>query len=589
VEDAFPETAQSDSAIRAIVNMQGLRLARLLPAAMNVTVKSPTTLVIPPFTQWSCSGLSWFNSQPINLDPNVAKTVTLKEGQVVTTQVSGLGTNLQAWVSPEDQFAVSDQDVVVSINNQDLYKTFGPLWNYPGIKAFSDLTLSDGRMVVQFGSQGYGAVPSVYDVVNITYATTQGASVNGANTSGNKVICNPFPGVDATSVANPSGGANTKPTVAYKNFAAGSFGTYSSGVTKAQYQSLVNNYPGIIDATTQAQREINPSDLKWMNVIRVSALTNSTWTQQQVNDFISYIQSVTMYTTKFVWQDPVPLPRDVEIEVYCFNSVNSLSNVQNTVIAAIQALFAPRAGLLMTDFFQSDLERTVFNAAPGQISYMVVKQPTTSMIVTAPKSPQITYTITPSGGSLAPLLYSYAVSVDAPSPSQWLQGLIDASVNPGWPSATAAGQYWIVSVAGTVATNAVQVGDQILATTPTTFTIVPAATNGVIDAGVPSNWVYPEVTVSGSKILLDWTANPVEGALRYKIWGRRGGFIGILATVPSSTLTYTDVGGPDPTPEPVGIVADTLIRYNSLHSLKVTAFYANRQTDVLLPIRNVVG
>lgn len=590
VEDAFPETAQSDSAIRAIVNMQGLRISRMLPAAMQITATSNIAQTIPPFTQWSAGGYSWFNSQPVVFQPNVAQTVTLKEGQVVTNQVTGLGTDLQAWISNDDQFTVSDQDVVVSIGSQDLYKTFGPLWNYQGIKAYSDLTLSNGRLVVQFGAQGYGAVPSPSDVVTIVYAKTQGATVNGANLAGARVTCAiAASSLTATVVSNPSGGADTKPTVAYKNFAAGSFGTYSSGVTKAQYSSLVNNYPGIIDAYTQAQREINPSDVKWMNVIRVSALTSSPWTQQQVQDFTRYMQSVTMYSPQFVWQAPVPIPRDVEMEIYCYNSVNSLSDTENTVEAAIQALFAPRAGILMTNFYNSDLERTAFNAVPGQISYIIIKEPTSPMIVTAPLSPQITYTVIPSGGSLSQLLYSYSVSVDAPSPSQWLRGLINASTNPSWPVATEAGEYWVISVAGTVAGNAVAVGDQVLATSPTTFTIVPEATNGVIDVGVPANWVNPEVTQSGSRVQLDWSANPVQDALRYHLWGRRAGYLGILATLPATQTAYTDVGGPDPTPQPVGVQSDTLIRYNSLNSLKVTAFYANRQNNVLLPVRNPLG
>lgn len=592
VEDSFPETAQSDSAIRSIANMQGLRIARMLPATMQVTATSASLQVIPPFTQWSAGGYSWFNAQPITLQPNVAQTVTLKEGRVVQNQLSGLGTDLQAYITAEDAFSVSDQDVVVSINSQNLNKVFGPLWNYPGVKAYTDLTLNDGRAVLQFGSQGYGAVPGVNDIVDVVYAVTQGATVNGANLAGVRVSCNPLPTINATAVSNPSGGADTKPVVAYKNFAAGSFGTYSSGVTKAQYQALVNNYPGIIDASTQAQREINPSALKWMNVIRVSALTTSPWNQQQVQDFLNYMQNITMYTTKFIWQDPVKVERDVEIEIYCFNSVNSLSDVENNVASAITNLFSPRPGILMTDFFLSDLEQSAMNAAPGQISYVIVKKPTDSMLVTPPTSPQITYTVVPSGGSLTPLLYSYSVSVDVPSPNPNYMGLWDPLVESTFPPATAAGQYWIASNNGTIYSTTFALGDQILLISlddgmgDQVWDIKPMATNGVIDFGAPSNWVNPEVTVTNSKVILNWSANPVPGALSYSIWGRRAGYIGIITSVPHTTLNYTDLGGPDPTPLPTNAQSDTLIRYNSLRSLKVTAFYAKRQTNVLLPIRD---
>jgi len=595
VEDAFPETAQSDSAIRAITNMQGLRLSRKLPATASATLTSSVTQTLPPFSQLAGGGYNWFTATAVHLPANVPIEVDLREGITKSVVVSGLGTDFQTWVSEEDAFTVSDQDVVVMLNGVDLTKAWGALWNYPGVSAYADSTLSDGRLNIQFGSQGYGTVPGVNDLVTINYAVTQGDSVNGANltssSGGVKITGSSVSNVTGVFVSNPSGGAAEKSTTAYKNFAAGSFGTYSSAVTKAQYAATVNNYPGVVDAFTQAQREINPAALKWMNVIRVSPLTSSTWSQPQIDAYLSYLQSVTMYQPKFLYQAPVPVSNDVDITVFCFNSVNSLQAVESAVTKAIQNLFSPRPGLLMTNFYPSDIIETANNAAPGQISYIVINKPTGPMIVTSPLSPEIQATIITSGGSLTPGVYAYAVAVDAPAPNPHYIGFYDPTTTPGYPiGGSQPGDYWIVSQDGTLTTGgfAIVKGDQIVAGTPfgSSYTIVHPAPPGTIDNGTPTNWINPQVTTSGSYAIIDWSSNPVNGALFYNVWGRRAGFIGVLATLDATQLHYLDLGGADPTPLDPGARSDTLIRYNQLGTLTVTAQYAQRQSNALFPVRD---
>jgi hypothetical protein len=591
VEDAFPETAQSDSAIRAIVNMQGLRLARKLPAVAPATLTSTVTQTLPPFTQISGGGYNWFTKDSMTLTANVPVTAALREGLVVSTSLSGLGSDLQTWVSVDDSFTVSDQDVLVQLNGTDLTKAFGALWNYPGQSAYADSTLSDGRLNIQFGAQGYGTVPGVNDVVTVIYAKTQGATVNGANLTGVSLNGSSVSNLTGVFTANASGGANEKSTFAYKNFAAGSFGTYSSAVTKSQYAATVSGYPGIVDAVTQAQREINPAALEWMNVIRVSALTSSTWTQPQIDEFLAYLQSVTMYSPKFLWQTPVPISNNVDVSVYCFNSVNSLDDVQAKVTAAIQNLFSIRPGILMTDLFVSDIVETAFNAAPGQISYVIVNQPTGPMIVTSPLSPSITATIIPGTGLITPGVYAYAVAVDAAAPSPNFVGYYNPVTTPGFPiGGSEPGNYWIVSENGTLATGGFPVyrGDVITAGSPfgTSYTIGHPGPDYLFDHGTPTKWINPQVLTTSEGIVIDWSSNPVANALTYNVWGRRSGFLGIIASVDASTLHYLDVGGADPTPLAFGAVSDTLIRYNTLNSLNVSVSYSTRQSSALFPIRD---
>jgi hypothetical protein len=327
--------------------------------------------------------------------------------------------------------------------------------------------------------------------------------------------------------ANPSGGASQKSIVAYKNVASGSFGTYQSGVTKNQYQALIATYPGIVDAVTQAQREIDPNDLRWMNVVRVSGLTTSTWTQQQKKDFTDYCQKITMYAVYFLWQDAISVPRDVDVDVYIYNSADP-TQVELNSITAITNLFSPRPGILMTNFYEYDIQEAIANASPGLISYVKVNHPTQDMIVTAPQSPPLTYTLLPGGGTLGELVYSYAVATT-------IQYTDDN------------GSVWV-------------------------------------ETGLPEDWVFPQVISPTASYGIELTWPSVENAISYAVYGRQvtadGTKLGLLTTVPAvsgqNSYSYTDTGAATPTG---GIPSskDFPIKYNSLNSLNINVKYSDRQ------------
>ncbi len=520
-EDAYAETAESDDAVLSIAQMQGLRLTRFLPSSVQVTLNSPTTVSLPPLTQFQCAGQYLFSNQQLTITAGVPLVVTLYEGKIFSYAIAGLGTERQTWASPQGGFTVSDQDVWVQVNGVYIPKSFGTLWNYDGKPAYADLTLSDGRLLIQFGNLGgingqFGTIPQVNDQVLISYPVTQGANGNGILTQGKSVTVQGYPLVTGVASANLSGGAAQKSIVAYKNVASGAFGTYSSAVTKSQYQALVATYPGILDVVTQAQREINPGDLRYMNVVQVWALTQSTWTQQQIQNFLTYCQQVTMYAVYFIWRIPQPIQQTVSVTVYIYNSAIP-TQVYNNTVQAITNLFAPRPGLLQTNFYLSDLDTLIKAASPGLIDYVEIASPSGDMIVTSPPSPPLQYQIVPGGsGTLGPLVYAYSVST--------------------------------------------------------------IATNG--DVGFPSNWVFPQI-LSGqgtnNSIILSW--NPIANAAQYQIWGRAAGSgLGLIATISATQTTYTDNGTITPVP-PLPSSGTFPVRYNTLggNVPTVNVKYSERQ------------
>src|SRR5271168_4615825 len=144
-EDAFAETAQSDDAILAITQMQGIRITRYLPAQVPATLMSPTELTLAPYTQFQGGGNYFFNQEAITLMAGVSTPVNLAQGQMYAYTFPGLGTERQAWIGLQNAFVISDQDVQVQLNGVTLPKSYGGLWNFDGLPGYADLTLSDGR------------------------------------------------------------------------------------------------------------------------------------------------------------------------------------------------------------------------------------------------------------------------------------------------------------------------------------------------------------------------------------------------------------------------------------------------------------
>ncbi len=514
-EDCFPDTAQSDDAVRAITKMQGLRMSRMLPASITVALTSTLSGALDPLQQFMINGTYWFNRDALVFVENVPLNVTLFQGQIKSYNYSGASQDFQNIISDEQAFTVSDQDTQIEINNVLIPKSDGDLWNYRAQPAWADMSTADGRLLVQFGTSVFGSSPSVNDVVTLTYAVTTGANGNSIITDGQTVQLSGTTVISGTVDGNPSGGADQQAMIVYKNVASGSFGTYSSAITRSQYLAQVSTYPGIIDAVTQAQREINPEDPQWMNVIRVTKLTNSVWTQQQNKDYIAYLQRTTMYSGRFLLVDAIPIVNDVAIDVYAYN-VADLTQVQQTSIAAIQQFFAPKQGILMTDFFLSDLDTAIKTANNGLVSYVIINAPTTQMVVNAPNAADITYSLISAGGTLGPLVYSYSVS-------------ISNSLGDGPPN------NWVFpQVTGTISDFAIQLQ----------WNEVPGAT------------VYKVWGRTSTALGLLATINAVPGG---------------------PPQVWTDDGSIDPTGGLPNTLNLNPIRYNSLGSLTVNSYIASRQ------------
>jgi hypothetical protein len=407
--EVFPETLSSDRASFALAFFQGVRLNRNSPATCTVTLVSPEPVSLPPFTRFVVGGnLSLFNRDQIFLRPDIAQQVTLAEGTVKTLKLEGLGTDYQAIVPLERDFVVSDQDVAVAVDGANVPRVTDGLWNYRDQPAFQDATLPDGRLLMRFGTAVFGYRPRSGSEVLVYYAITRGTDGNSLGATGETLYCPLFPTVKGTMEVALSGGADRRAAIEYKNVEAPNFGSFGSAVKKSQYVSTALQFPKVVDVRTFSQREVDPTDVRWMNLIKIVPLVQAGWTFADQEALISYMEESTMYATRFYVEYPTARPVDINIRAFCNRWANPTS-VRNSIIEAIQSLFVMKKGVLERNLFLSSISDAV-RSANTDIQHFDIIKPYNSVIVSTDPVGKPQVTMEAGTGLLDPGLYIYGIA-----------------------------------------------------------------------------------------------------------------------------------------------------------------------------------
>jgi hypothetical protein len=323
----------------------------------------------------------------------------------------GIGEAFAMFTSEETGFQVSDLDVVILRDNAPLERSTGGLWNLRDRLGFVDSTHPEGKLLVQFGDAVYGGIADPNQTLLITYVITLGADANSLDTLGKNVAADDYTQISGVFTSNPTGGANERSALLYKNFAAPTFGMFNSAITKSQYATLAFSYPGVVDVWTFAQREVNPSALEWMNLIEINLLTESPWTPAMKNEFIQYMEENSAYSPKFIVKNPVAVPVVLDLDIYCFkwaSATQAKVNAEN----ALQALLSPRPGYLNYDLYLSDIVDSVLAADEG-IEYIHIRNPTSDVIISGQPVPEPTLTVEfDAGGTIQTGIFYYAIAAN---------------------------------------------------------------------------------------------------------------------------------------------------------------------------------
>lgn len=409
-QECYPSTAKNNNSLYASASFLGVRYSRKSPASVSVALSSPVPVTIPVNSQFNGAGTYWFNRQALNLGPTPT-VVTLHQGQVMRNQTFGLGTDFQAFVSPEKEFVVSDTDVFVLVNGVSIPVITEGLWTREGLPGAQQFSLPSGQMILLFGNSIYGTKPSPTDLCELVYTITLGADGSNIPTLDKKFSLDTDSAITGTATTQASGGGDQANPLIYKNVTPALFGSFNASVTPAQYKKLPLQYPGVIDARTFAQRETNPRALAYMNVIKVALLTQTPWSNVDWQAFESWFYDNTMYSTRIFREDPVAAPLDVTASIRCKNLAN-LGQVQLNVEQALASLLEPRQGIIGLDVYRSDIISAIMGA-DSNIDHVVLTAPDSDLILGSLNVAAPVLTVFPTGGTLGPGVYDYSVSVES--------------------------------------------------------------------------------------------------------------------------------------------------------------------------------
>lgn len=416
-KEGFFDTARKDSSIRAGARHLGVRLSRKLPASLTVTLTRPGPLTvsysIPALQSFTIAGAQLFNRSPILFDVGVASvTVQLYEGYIVSYSRLSDGSDFQMFLSQETNFGVSDADVQVTVGSLPVDILKQGLWHAKGKGGVQDTTWPDGRMLLTFGNDIYGTKPATNDTVTITYALTQGVIGNNASLAGRKITYSNDPDVSGNASTGLANGADEKPTVFYKKFSPLLFAADGGATKEEEWRAVAVDYPGVYDAEVIGQHKLSPSDLRYMNLARVSLLTDTPMTNLQWDEFSEWYKARIMYPVRFYREDPSPIIVNIEADVYCTNQAD-LTEVQLVVQAEIEKLFERRPGILGSNLYISDIDTAIKNAHLT-VDYINLRSPTSHIYTKFNTAPPMTLSVPITGTGLAPGHYSYALAYVTP-------------------------------------------------------------------------------------------------------------------------------------------------------------------------------
>lgn len=434
IEHAYRESfrqARLDSSIMGQAQLLGVRSPRKTPCSItvNLTNTSGGNLTIPAYSQMTVGGTLVFNRNALTFTAATPTLtgVTLYEGTLSTFTLRSDGTQYQQFVSQDSNYTVSDSDVTVAVNNIEVSVEQRPLWLYADVNAVEDTTTPTGQLQLMFGDGTFGIQPGAGDTVSIGYAVTQGAAGVNSSLSGQAVTVAGISFVTGVATSGLAGGTDQRNTTYFRQLSPQLFAAHDTATTKNEMSAVAASYAGAIDAQVIGQRQLAPSDNRYMNLVAVSILANPPFTAFQWDQFVSWFATRSTYPVRPFRMDPKPLNTAIVADVYCQGTAADLTVVESEINTAIQTLFALRTGIINTNIFLSDIISTILGA-DASIEYTNLQQPT-QPIVSQVEPPVLSFTADIGGGTLPAGQYSYGVTVVTPQGESLAQNFASVSLS----------------------------------------------------------------------------------------------------------------------------------------------------------------
>lgn len=378
LQELFTDTARSPSAIFRIMRMLGAHIIRARSGTANASLQrtdaSASSLVIPAYTQWNVGGQDFFNRTVIVLPGTGAAVDTvLYRGKLTYESYTSLGAGFQKFsVGSASLWNVCDDDIFVTDSLGAVWRPIRTgLWREPGTaKTFYENTLPDGRVEIKFGDGTYGGILPAGGFT-VTYPVLDTASNTQASPeAGSQALPTGLP-VVGTLTSSASANLDPPPPAFYKFMGPGAVANFERAVTRDDHRAIALRYPGVVDATFLGQAEVNPSDIRQMNIIHVVLLTSTPWTSTDWFRFKTFMErDRTIASTTIVRRDAKPVDITIPIKIEAFPTAD-LPSLEDIVKSTVRDFFAQKAGSLGASYYPSDLivaikEQSTYQQAPNE-------------------------------------------------------------------------------------------------------------------------------------------------------------------------------------------------------------------------------
>ena len=299
------------------------------------------------------------------------------QGTIIEETFTSDGSAFQQLYLSNTRFTISDVDVEVRVFDETGAATLWTptpdgMWiSGPYDQVYYDSTSGLGEAIIAFGDNVNGAVPKLGNTIKVRYAITSGASANNGLTN-LTVAALTLSGVSGSTTSVISGGADEKSASYYRAMAPLIFKARNRGVTPTDYKAVALDFPGIISVSILTQRDVAPTDLRWMNMIQmcllpaadgVAALTQAEW-----DAFMLYMDKKKHAAVHIIQKDPEAEVGDIDITL-ALKTQYVVSSVVPVAEASIRALFNRQADTLGRRITVSDITRA---AVVDGVDYVVV-------------------------------------------------------------------------------------------------------------------------------------------------------------------------------------------------------------------------
>lgn len=384
IQEAFFDTAVSDSAVYAGTRQLGVRIKRKVASQTTVSLVNPNpaaAYLLPAYSVFQILGKLFFNADPIAIPVSTNSVdVVLYEGYESTDIVQGTGQNFQVYQSGPNDFTACDQFVRVIVDNVEWTKTQKGLWKVAtNAQVFYEATTSDGRVEIKFGNGTFGYVPAQASQIQIkTYITTGDKANNFAVGSAVKCLTDTTLQGLTTSATNSGEDINSLDDYRYLSprvYAAG-----DRAVTRDDWIAVVTQYPGVIDAKIVGEAELGPSNPIYQNAVGIILLLqpgvvkSTDW----LTTFQNWLLNYQMFGLKPIDIPSVNVAQDFAMDVIGNNRYTS-NQITNAVTTAIQTFFQPQLGSLGKSFYLDSLYSALDKL--DEVKHVTFSTPTKNVVV----------------------------------------------------------------------------------------------------------------------------------------------------------------------------------------------------------------